>query len=76
MCEQEAEINSHLFMHCKTAANLWNMFLCIIGISWVMPRTSFEMLQSWEEVGRRGSQEDWWRKCLVDLIERKKRKKP
>uniref|UniRef100_A0A0V0H8T7 Putative ovule protein n=2 Tax=Solanum chacoense TaxID=4108 RepID=A0A0V0H8T7_SOLCH len=48
-------------MHCKTAANLWNMFFCILGISWVMPRTSFDMLQSWEGVGRRGSQEDWWR---------------
>lgn len=51
MCEQEAEINSHSFMHCRTTANLWNMFYCILGKSWVMPRTSFEMLQSWEEVG-------------------------
>ena len=61
MCEQEAEINSHLFIHCKTAVNLWNMFFCILGISWVMPKTSFGMLESWEGVGRRGSQEDWWR---------------
>ncbi|KAG5611272.1 hypothetical protein H5410_022553 [Solanum commersonii] len=24
-------------------------------------RTSFDLLENWEGVGRRGSQEDWWR---------------
>ena len=31
MCDKEAEINDHLFLHCITTVNLWHMFLCILG---------------------------------------------
>jgi len=62
MCDKEAEINSHLFLHCKTAVNLWHMFLCILGVSWVMPETSLDMLKHWEGMSRRRrSKEDWWK---------------
>lgn len=60
MCDRDAEINSHLFLHCKTAANLWNMFLCILGVSWVVPKTTKSMMDCWKEIGRRESEEDWW----------------
>lgn len=60
-CLRKRQINSHLFLHCRTAANLWNMFFCILGIHWVMPRTSFDLLKNWEGVVRRGPQEDCWR---------------
>jgi len=32
MCDQDAEVNGHLFLHCKVATNLWNMFFCILGV--------------------------------------------
>ncbi|WMV31366.1 hypothetical protein MTR67_024751 [Solanum verrucosum] len=53
MCGEEAQVNSHLFLHYRTAANLWNMFLCILGVNWVMPKTTSELLRQWEGVGRR-----------------------
>jgi len=32
MCEQEEEINDHLFLHCKAALSLWNMSFCFLGV--------------------------------------------
>ncbi|CAN4076864.1 unnamed protein product [Withania somnifera] len=46
MCEQEAEVNSHLFLHCSATT----MFLCRLGIYWV-----------WTGIGNRGRVEDWWK---------------
>jgi len=75
MCEQEAEVNGHLFLHCRMATDLWNMFICKLGVNWTMPRTTFEVLTHWQGIGKRGSKEDWWKKCtclhLVDTMERK-----
>ncbi|WMV53948.1 hypothetical protein MTR67_047333 [Solanum verrucosum] len=53
MCDQEAEVNGHLFLHCKVATNLWNMFFCILGVCWVTPQTTKGLLDSWKEIGRR-----------------------
>lgn len=61
MCEQKAEVNNHLFIHCKAASKLWNMFLCILGVSWVMPKTTMELLNSWTRTGNKGKSEDWWK---------------
>jgi len=61
MCEQEAEVNNHLFIHCQIATSLWNRFLCILGVSWVMPKTTLELLNSWLGVGSRGKKEEWWK---------------
>ncbi|KAG5595782.1 hypothetical protein H5410_037014 [Solanum commersonii] len=60
MCDQDVEINSHPFLHGKTAANLWNMFLCMLGVSWVVPKTTKSMMDCWKEIGRRETEEDWW----------------
>lgn len=60
MCEQEIEVNNHLFIHCQTATNLWNMSLCIPRVSWVMPKTTLELLNSWPGIGNRGRKEEWW----------------
>ncbi|KAG5632970.1 hypothetical protein H5410_004687 [Solanum commersonii] len=49
MCEQEAEVNDHLFLHCKAALSLWNMFLALLGVKWVMPSTTKELLKKKEE---------------------------
>ena len=61
MCEQDTEVNGHLFLHCKMATDLWNMLVCILGVNWTMPRTTFEVLTHWQGIGKRGSKEDWWK---------------
>ncbi|WMV32526.1 hypothetical protein MTR67_025911 [Solanum verrucosum] len=44
------------------------MFLCILRVNWVMPKTTLEFLRQWEGVGRRRrSKEDWW-KCIPACI--------
>ncbi|WMV52845.1 hypothetical protein MTR67_046230 [Solanum verrucosum] len=60
-CNREAEVDNHLFLHCKAATNLWNMFLYILGVSWVMPKSTKELLNCWKGIGSRGASEDWWR---------------
>ena len=60
MGDQDAELNSNLFLHHKTSANLWNMFLCILGLSCMVPKTTKSMMDCWKEIGRRESEEDWW----------------
>ncbi|KAG5569956.1 hypothetical protein H5410_059722 [Solanum commersonii] len=57
----EAEVNNHLFIHCQIVTSLWNRFLCILGVSWVMPKTTLELLNSWLGVGSRGKKEEWWK---------------
>uniref|UniRef100_A0A0V0H8V7 Putative ovule protein n=1 Tax=Solanum chacoense TaxID=4108 RepID=A0A0V0H8V7_SOLCH len=41
--------------------SLWNMFLCLLGGNWVMPKTTMELLSSWEGIGNRGRKEHRWR---------------
>lgn len=60
MCAQDAEVNSHLVLPCKTAANLWIMFLCILGVSWVVPKTTKGMLDCRKGIGRRETEENWF----------------
>lgn len=61
MCEEEAEVNGHLFLHCRIATDLWNMFICMLEVDWTMPKTTFEVLTQWQGIGKRGSKEDWWK---------------
>ncbi|KAG5624648.1 hypothetical protein H5410_009866 [Solanum commersonii] len=52
-------------LHCKIATDLWNLFVCILGVNWTMPRTTFEVLTHWQGIGKRGSKEDWWKNIPV-----------
>ncbi|XP_049354731.1 uncharacterized protein LOC125819316 [Solanum verrucosum] len=45
----------------QMTADLWNMFICIPGVKWTMPRTTFEVLTRWQGIGKRGSKGDWWK---------------
>ena len=38
MCEEEEETIDRLLIHCKFAKMLWDLFLSIVGISWVFPQ--------------------------------------
>jgi hypothetical protein len=37
MCKQCGESIDYLFLHCEVATKLWNVFLQLFGVDWVMP---------------------------------------
>lgn len=57
VCDEDAEVNSHLFLHCKVATSLWNMFLGLLGVCWVIPKSIKDLLYSWKMIRRRESNE-------------------
>lgn len=59
LCDKEAEVNNHFFLQCIPAVNLWNVLM----YAWSKmdnPKNTFDLLRSWEIIGRRNSEEDWW----------------
>ena len=36
LCEENEETIDHLLVHCKKARMLWDLFLSIVGTSWVL----------------------------------------
>ena len=48
MCKEEEETIDHLLIHCKLAKTLWNLFLSIVGISWVFPQSVLNNLLAWQ----------------------------
>ena len=49
MCKEEEETINHLLTHCKSAKMLWDLFLSIVGISWVFPQSVIHNLLAWQE---------------------------
>jgi hypothetical protein len=47
MCKQCGESIDYLFLHCEVATKLWNMFLQLFGVDWVMPCRVSDCLGSW-----------------------------
>ena len=48
MCEEEEETIDHLLIHCKITKMLWDLFLSIVGISWVFPHSVLHTLLAWQ----------------------------
>ena len=48
MCEEEEETIDHLLIHCKSAKMLWDLFLTMVGISWVFPHSVLHTLLAWQ----------------------------
>ena len=48
MCEEDEETIDHLLIHCKCAKMLWDLFLSIVGISWVFQHSVFYTLLAWQ----------------------------
>ncbi len=44
----------HLLLHCHVAKDLWDMQLCLLGVSWVMPYSVCAMLDSWRGIDGKG----------------------
>ena len=51
MCKRAGESVNHLMLHCEYAQELWSMIFCLFGISWVMPRTTYDLLHCWRRKG-------------------------
>ncbi|WMV41943.1 hypothetical protein MTR67_035328 [Solanum verrucosum] len=39
----------------------YGSLLYLVGVNWVMPKTTMELLSSWEGIENRGRKEHWWR---------------
>ena len=46
LCGEEEEMIDHLLDHCSKARMLWDLFLAIVGVSWVFPTSVREILLS------------------------------
>ncbi|WMV29386.1 hypothetical protein MTR67_022771, partial [Solanum verrucosum] len=46
-CHKHTESVNHLLLHCPAASDLWNMFCCFFGLSWVMPFSVRDALERW-----------------------------
>ena len=55
ICEGEEESIDHLLIHCPRAKMLWELFLAVVGSSWVLPQTVRQTLLAWQSanVGRK-----------------------
>ncbi|XP_060217918.1 putative acyl-activating enzyme 19 isoform X2 [Lycium barbarum] len=47
MCHCTSETINHLFLHCPVATDVWNMFLTLFGLQWVIPHTVREVFVCW-----------------------------
>lgn len=56
LCGIDVETNDHLFIHCRANANLWYMFFCILGVSWVTPYL-WVTQWLWKGIGRINGEE-------------------
>ena len=50
LCEEDEETIHHLLIHCKSAKMLWDLFLSMVGISWVFPHSVLHTLLAWQGV--------------------------
>ena len=48
MCKSNGESVDPLLLHCPIAKELWDMLLCLLGVSWVMPLSVCAVLDSWK----------------------------
>ena len=48
MCEEDEETIDHLLIHCKSVKMLWDLFLTMVGISWVFPHSVLHTLLAWQ----------------------------
>ena len=48
MCEEDEETIDYLLINFKSAKMLWDLFLSIVGISWVFPQSVIHTLLPWQ----------------------------
>ena len=60
LCEENEEDINHLLLHCKKARMLWDLFLSIVGKSWVFPDSVIQTLLSWQGVPMGKKRKNIW----------------
>ena len=62
LCEEDEETIDHLLIHCKTTRMLWDLFLTIIGTSWVFLCSVRQTLLAWHgvPVGKKRKKKFGW----------------
>jgi hypothetical protein len=55
-------------LHCEVAQALWSYVLTLFGVEWVMPRTVFELLNSWGAALGGGHAIEAWRLAPLCLL--------
>ena len=48
LCGRNEESTHHILLHCPVVSHLWALFLSLVGLSWVFPKTVKETLLSWK----------------------------
>ncbi|XP_059626865.1 uncharacterized protein LOC132269630 [Cornus florida] len=61
LCKRDEESVDHIFMHCPTAYDCWNLIFDIFGIHWVMPQSSKGLINAWRGCLVRSHARDYWR---------------
>lgn len=75
MCKEDNGTIPHLFIHCRVAAAVWLIFLSLSGLSWPMPCSVSDLLESWpRKFGDRDLMEVWnmMPHCIVWTIWKKR----
>ena len=60
LCEEDKETIDHLLNHCKNAKMLWDLFLSIVGISWVFPHSVLHTLLACQGVAVGKKRKKMW----------------
>ena len=77
LCEEDEETVDHLLIHCKSAKMLWDLFLSMVGISWVFPKSVLLTLLAWQGVAVGKKRKKKWRaapSCLFWTLWRARNK--
>ena len=53
ICEENEETIEHLLVHCKKVKMLWDLFLLIVGTSWVLHSTIMARSNSGEKIKKK-----------------------
>ena len=68
LCEEDEEDINHLLLHCKKVRMLWNLFLSIVGTSWVFPDSVIQTLLSWQGAPVGKKRKNIWIATLLCLF--------
>jgi hypothetical protein len=44
MCKSSGESVVHLLRHCTMVSDIWSFVFSLFGVSWVMPKTTVQLL--------------------------------
>lgn len=61
LCHQETDTNDHLFLNCVITRQLWQLFITLASIVWMMPKEDVGLICSWNSIRGRTCHKEWWK---------------